>query len=84
VAIGTLDIANLAMNVGLRGEAEAQGGEQVRAGINRTLASAAHQAQHHLKQVDEVEVERSAAIPGLAPAEGAYRRGRTSPCPRVS
>ena len=37
-----------------------------RAGIARTLASAAHQAQHHHEQVDEVEVERQRAHHGLA------------------
>jgi hypothetical protein len=37
-----------------------------RAGVARTLASAAHQAQHHHEQVDEVEVERQCAHHGLA------------------
>jgi hypothetical protein len=37
-----------------------------RAGIAGTLASAAHQAQHHHEQVDEVEVERQRAHHGLA------------------
>jgi hypothetical protein len=33
---------------------------------DRTLASAAHQAQHHHEQVDEVQVERQRAHHGLA------------------
>jgi len=42
-------------------------------------ASAAHQAQPHTEQVDEVEVRAKARPSRPADAEVAHRRGRTAP-----
>ena len=47
--------------------------------IARTLASAAHQAQHHHEQVDEVEVERQRAHHGLAASRSGVIAGSYIP-----
>ena len=47
--------------------------------IARTLASAAHQAQHHHEQIDEVEVERQRAHHGLAAGRSGVIAGVVHP-----